>query len=107
MLMAHSLPKRQWNILIAPEAMNIFFHRNFKKQYQKNSQKIKQRFKERINIFSKDPFDPLLHNHALAGHLEGYRSIDITGDVRAIYKVLDEDTVEFALIGTHHELYGK
>ncbi len=87
--------------------MKIFFHRNFKKQYKKIPQKIKQRLKERVNIFGKDPFDPLLHNHALAGNFEGYRSIDITGDVRAVYKALDENTVEFALIGTHHELYGK
>ena len=68
--------------------------------------KIQQRFKDRISTFEKDPFDPLLHNHALAGNFEGYRSIDITGDTRAIYKALNEDTVEFVLIGTHHELYG-
>lgn len=38
---------------------------------------------------------------------EQYRSIDVTGDIRAIYKTIDEYTIEFAYIGTHHELYGK
>ena len=87
--------------------MKIFFHRNFKKQYRKIPEKIKQRFKERLAIFGQDPFNPILRNHGPAGRFEGYRSIDITGDIRTIYKTLDEDTVEFAFIGTHHELYGK
>ena len=68
--------------------------------------KARRRFEERIAIFGRDPFDPSLRNHALGGTFEGYRSIDVTGNVRAIYKALDEDTIEFAFIGTHHELYG-
>ena len=67
---------------------------------------VRRRFQERIAIFGRDIFDPSLHNHALGGIFLGYRSIDVTGDVRAVYKALDENTVEFALIGTHHELYG-
>lgn len=87
--------------------MNIFFHRTFKKTYRKTQKKIQRRFRERLIVFGKDPFDSVLHNHALGGGFAGYRSIDVTGDVRAIYKALDADAVEFALIGTHHELYGK
>jgi len=86
--------------------VKIFFHRRFTKQYRKIPAKIKLRFEERIALFGHDPFDPSLHNHALGGIFKGYRSIDITGDVRALYKALDEETVEFAFIGTHHELYG-
>ena len=86
--------------------MRIFFHRRFKKQYRKKPQKIKRRFQERIVVFGRDPFDPSLRNHALGGIFDGYRSIDVTGDIRAMYKALDEETIEFALIGTHHELYG-
>jgi addiction module RelE/StbE family toxin len=87
--------------------MRIFFHRTFKKHCQKLPKKTQQRFQERIALFGTDPFDPVLHNHALSGDFKGYRSIDVTGDVRAMYKVLDADTVEFAVIGTHHQLYGK
>ncbi len=69
-------------------------------------EKIKRRFQKRVMVFSRDPFDPSLHNHPLGGAFAGYRSIDVTGDIRAIYTALDEHTVEFAFIGTHHELYG-
>ena len=87
--------------------MNILFHRKFTKRYRKLPKKLRQRFKEQIAVFGENPFDPVLRNHALAGNFKGYRSVDVTGDVRAIYKALDAVTVEFALIGTHHELYGK
>ena len=69
-------------------------------------EKAKRRFQERIVVFGHDPFHPSLRNHALGGAFTGYRSIDVTGDIRAIYTALDEDMVEFAYIGTHHELYG-
>lgn len=71
------------------------------------SASAKRRFEQRILAFARDPFDPALRNHALGGMFEQYRSIDVTGDIRAIYKTIDEYTTEFAYIGTHHELYGK
>lgn len=86
--------------------MIILFHKRFGKAYKKSSVKIKGHFRSRLALFAKDPFHPLLNNHALHGNLAGYRSINITGDIRAIYKVIDEGTVEFALIGSHGELYG-
>ena len=33
------------------------------------------------------------------------RSINITGDIRAMYKAVDVENVEFVLIGTGHDLY--
>ena len=87
--------------------MIAVFHRHFDKQYAKLPKSVQRRSEERLAIFMRAPFDPLLNNHALLGHFAGYRSIGVIGDVRAIYKSLNENTVEFALIGTHHELYGK
>ena len=78
--------------------MTILFHRHFDKQYAKLSAGIKRHFEERLSLFVCVPFDPLLGNHALHDRFAGYRSISITGDVRAIYKALNEETVEFALI---------
>lgn len=86
--------------------MKIFFHRRFKKQYRKIPESGKRRFKKRLLLFGKDPFDPILHNHALAGDFKDYRSIDVTSDIRALYKTLNEDSVEFVCIGSHHKLYG-
>lgn len=61
--------------------------------------------KERRNIFLKNPYDPILNNHALHGKYMCYRSMSITGNIRIVYKLFDKDTVLFAEIGTHSKLY--
>ena len=85
--------------------MNIRLHRNFEKRYVKLPPAVRQRFKERRDVFAENPFDPVLQNHALKGKYQGYRSINITGDWRAVYKLIDKDTVVFVDLGTHSELY--
>ena len=85
--------------------MRILLHRNVKKRYRKLSASERRRFKERRDLFLGDPFHPLLNNHQLQGDYQGYRSINITGDLRAVYEELDSDTVHFIALGTHTELY--
>lgn len=85
--------------------MNILFHRHFGKSYKKFPKKVQEQFKERLKLFIDDPFDPMLGNHALHGEYVGFRSINVTGDIRAIYKVLDESSIEFALLDSHSNLY--
>lgn len=85
--------------------MNIKFHKNFEKKYKKLSTKLKLQVKERNKLFSENPFNPILNNHALQGKYVGYRSINLTGDVRIIYKLLDKDTVLFSEIDSHSNLY--
>lgn len=85
--------------------MKIVFHKNFEKRYKKLSKGIKQKVKEKNILFEKDPYNQGLNNHALNGKYAGYRSINITGDVRIIYKFLGKDVVLFSEIGTHSELY--
>jgi len=85
--------------------MEIFRHKSFKKQYKKLPEKIKIKFKERIHIFLNNPYDPALNNHALSGDLKKYRSINITGDIRAWYEPHKEKIV-FIKIGSHSELHG-
>lgn len=85
--------------------MIIDFHRNFKKDLSKLSSACRERLYERINIFSKDPFHPILNNHQLHGKLKGHRSINITGDIRAIYEQISKDKVLFIIIASHSELY--
>ena len=79
--------------------------KSFDKQYSKLNAKIKDQFKNRIVIFKNDPFDVLLRNHAMKGTYLGYRSIDITGDVRTLYTVRGNTIVIFGFIGTHGQLY--
>lgn len=82
------------------------FHRWFIKQYRRMPAALRKKCDERILLFQKDPFHPILENHPLRGTYTGYRSINITGDWRAVYRKLDDTTVYLVTIGTHPELYG-
>ena len=84
--------------------MQVDFHNQFRKQYKKLSMKIKDKFNERLIVFKDNPLIPELHNHALHGKYDGCRSINVTGDYRAIYEVLDGG-VRFLEIDTHSNLY--
>lgn len=85
--------------------MKILFHKNFEKKFIKLSKSFKLKTKERILIFQNSQYDPVLNNHALHGKFVGYRSMNITGDVRIIYKMLDNNTVLLTEIGNHSKLY--
>jgi len=85
--------------------MRIRFHKNFKKQYKKLTEPQKRKFKERRDIFLQDEFNPVLNNHALKGKYQGYRSVNVSGDIRAIYRKNVEDVI-FVTIGSHSSLYG-
>jgi len=87
--------------------MKIIFQKSFEKKYVKLSDKIKSKVKERNVMFAENPFHPLLNNHPLHGKYKGYRSINITGDLRAVYKEVGTETYLFVEFGTHAELYGK
>jgi len=77
----------------------------FDKQYSKLNIKLKNSFKLHVEIFKNNPFDARLRNHSLKGKYLGYRSIDITGDVRALYTVKGDRVIIFGFIGTHSQLY--
>ena len=85
--------------------MIIVYHRDFKKSYRKLPQRLKEKLEERLRLFSSDEFHPILNNHALKGKYLGYRSINVTGDVRAIFK-RDAQSALFVAIDSHSNLYG-
>lgn len=88
-------------------SMRIEFSKRFVKQYTKLSPKIQQQFDARLNLFRKDPYNKQLRNHALTGTYMGLRSINISGDLRALYKELESgEIVIYEFIGTHSQLYG-
>ncbi len=87
--------------------MHAIFDVKFKKMYAKVSKKIKTDFENRLNLFRVDRRHPLLDDHALSGQYFGYRSINITGDFRAVYIEVSKNIFRFVAIGTHHQLYGK
>ena len=85
--------------------MNVVFHRRFDKMASKLSPMIKVKMTERITLFSKDPLAYELRNHALNTPYGGSYSIDITGDYRAVYHLVDDHTAMFTHIGSHSQLY--
>ncbi len=86
--------------------MIVDYHRLFKKDWKHLQPKVKQAFRARFQIFRTNPFNPILSNHKLQGYYGGCRSINVTGDYRAIF-VEEMDSIKFLRIGTHAELYGR
>lgn len=86
--------------------MQIEYLPKFKKQYKKLSSKQKLQFIDRVTVFTENPKDPALRLHPLKGSYSGYWSINVSGDLRALFYYKDNSIVIFALIGTHSQLYG-
>lgn len=86
--------------------VKVDFTNKFDKQIIKAPLKIKKALRERLELFKDNPFYPLLKNHLLTGDYKGYRSINITGDWRAIYSEHEEGKlIIFESLGTHSQLY--
>ena len=86
--------------------MKISYSKKFLKKFQKSPRKIKLAFKKRLTLFVENEYHPSLNNHALLGEYESYRSINITGNWRAIFqKLKNDEIVFFIMLGTHSELY--
>lgn len=85
--------------------MKIRFHQNFDKQYKKLRPAEKKKTTERLQLFLQNPFNSLLDNHPLRGRYSDYRSISITGDLRALYKILSDDECIFVIVDSHSNLY--
>ena len=85
--------------------MNVAYSKNFLKQAKKLSPELRKKLLQRVALFTKNPLDPALRNHALKGKYKEYRSIDITGNIRALYLQKDNEAV-FDVVGTHSQLYG-
>ncbi len=84
--------------------MRIDYHKGFTKQYNKLLPKLRIKFNERLEIFISNPLSKELNNHPLHGEYLGYRSINITGDLRAVYEIQD-GVIKFLFIDTHSNLY--
>lgn len=88
--------------------MRINFTREFTKQYRRADHKIRKAVDKRLDLFLESPLNPILNNHSLSGSYQGYRSINITGDWRAIYSEIkegNETLIVFKSLGTHSQLY--
>jgi addiction module RelE/StbE family toxin len=85
--------------------MTVAYSKNFIKQAKKLNPDLRKKLQQRIKLFTKNPLDLVLRNHALKGKYKDYRSIDITGDVRALYLQQSNEAI-FDAVDTHSQLYG-
>ena len=85
--------------------MKIVLHKDTEKKLKKLPRTIQEAYKRRRDFFLVDSFASVLNNHPLHGEYAGFWSINITGDYRVIYDLVEFDLAHFVMIGTHAELY--
>ncbi len=85
--------------------LRIEFDPLFIEQHKEAKLNIKGDFLGTLELFLVDPNHPALRNHALNGEFAGVRSIDVTGDWRALYRA-ERERIIFVALGTHEQLYG-
>ena len=91
-------------------SLRVKYTKPFKKQFREVSFEIKIAFREARDLFYTDPFHPALRNHELTEKFAGFRSIDVTEDYRALFKIKKtkkEVIATFHKLGRHTQLYGK
>ncbi len=86
--------------------MQYILSKNFEKDFAKLPPSIKKKALLTFEKFIENPQNPTLRNHGLSGKWKGHFSINVTGDTRAIYFVIEDDLIRFVAIGSHSELYG-
>ena len=86
--------------------MTIRYSKKFKKQYKKLSPKLQQKTKISLALWARNPHDESLRMHKLSGKMNRFYSIDITGDIRALYEQAGDEVYLYQMVGTHSQLYG-
>ena len=62
--------------------MSFIYTKQFTKDRRKLSKSLQNKVTERLQLFLENPSDHLLNNHDLNPPWKGYKSINITGDIR-------------------------
>jgi addiction module RelE/StbE family toxin len=84
--------------------MRVNYQKSFLKALDKLPTAIEEKFYIRLELFLENASHPLLNNHSVDAAYPGCRSINVTGDYRAIFRV-EGNLVIFLHIGTHSQLY--
>ena len=85
--------------------MQFILSKSFEKDFAKLPSATKKKAISTLEKFITDPQNPTLRNHGLSGKWKGHFSINVTGDTRAVYFVIEENIVRFVAISSHSELY--
>ncbi|OGJ51123.1 hypothetical protein A2335_02245 [Candidatus Peregrinibacteria bacterium RIFOXYB2_FULL_32_7] len=85
--------------------LKILYHKDFQKDFKKLSRNFRLLFNKKFLIFVENPDCVFLKDHALKGRLEGRRAFSATGDIRVVYRYVEEDIVMLLRIGSHNQVY--
>ena len=87
--------------------MTVLYSKRFHKQlHARLSPKMRRQFGQRLELFLADPRHPRLNTHSLSGKYAGCWSINVSGDIRAIFEYRNKRaTILFLVIGAHSQLY--
>lgn len=81
--------------------MKIYYSAKFLREYKKLPPKLKLTAEVKEEIFRKDPFDPRLKTHQLAGIVKGFWSFSIDHKTRIIFEFRSKTVVWFHSTGSH------
>ena len=87
--------------------MQIKYHKEFSKNYQKrigSNPKLVSKFQTKLKQFIDNPTSPGLKDHKLIGKLSSYRAFSVTGDIRVVYRIVNNELWLYD-IGTHLQVY--
>ena len=86
--------------------MKIIRKKTFTKAFGRLQDNQRKKVDAAIFEFYRNPFSPLLKNHALKGDMQGKRAISAGGDLRIIFTEKD-GYVEVLMInvGSHNQVY--
>lgn len=86
--------------------MKVLYHKKFSKHFERLSFKLQGKVIDTVELFRKNPFDPILRNHVLRGEIGNRRAISVTGDVRIIFEEYNNYVLVIMLdVGTHNQVY--
>lgn len=85
--------------------MKLYFTKRFDKKLKRCDEKKREKCVRRLDLFRQEPYHQLLRLHPLKGEYTAYWSINITGDLRGIFRYIDDSTVVFVDLDTHSNLY--
>ena len=87
--------------------MEIKYHKDFLKNYKKRiapNPSLSENFDRQLRIFLQSPHDTILKDHKLAGRKKSLRAFSVTGDIRVVYGVANNEIWLYD-VGTHNQVY--
>ena len=70
----------------------------------KRNPQLREAYMKLYAKLANDPFEPMLHTHALTGELKGKYACSLTHELRVVFRLYDA-IVHLLDIGAHNEVY--